>query len=813
MSNWVKRVLSLLLTCMLLFSTPVFAEENNSETDEISGVPPHVDVGSLPEESQQDTAELQLEALEEGLLAEPQQEEPAIEAETVAASEYQNSDDAKMYISFDENTITEGKYLDQSGNLNHGSINGSIEVVSGVDGGNAAALSNTNAGKDEVVSNFVNFGTPDALDFANGDFTISFWIKSQGNGHHDTAVISNKDYRSGNNPGFALGNFTDGSPDLQFNLNAVGASPGERSDIKDIFAVDGVWRHVAARVDRGKGLMYAYLDGRMVQKVSIEKYGSKSLDPGLDLVLGADGNKKYGANRISVDELRIYNRSLEEQEIQRLFHCIKNPAAILDKMEDVIKNIKHSYEFSQQDTERMLEYCTQAKSDLSNASASADILSLLTESQKEFDMFMKGKAPELSFFVLADTHVEEWVTHNTVHNFESALQDMKRTEPSAKALMMAGDNTSSGSSGQMAQLYKSLNAYNPIPDENTFITLGNHDVRGGGWSGSTPYDQELPYWKTIYPLYMQHNKRYMPDDNSGKTYYAREVDGYSFISLNTEASLKDMAKVSKEQADWLDQQLAKTAASGKPAFVMLHQPLKDTVWRSDAWHCGDGDSLIKEVLSKYPHAVYMSGHIHNGFGVTEAVDRTYGTMLDLPSFSGSENGTGGTGDYRNPGAGYVVKVYADYIMLRARNFALGEWMPEYDIPLALPGLPAVVKSASRLVQEQYLPQGWQALQQALADAHPYLNLKYPNAGWDTKSPPAQQLYSFETRMEISRLACQIKDAMENLVPIGLDSLKIVSKPTKTEYKIGEKFVPDGLKVAALYNDGTKKRPAGRPDKR
>ena len=64
-------------------------------------------------------------------------------------------------------------------------------------------------------------------------------------------------------------------------------------------------------------------------------------------------------------------------------------------------------------------------------------------------------------------------------------------------------------------------------------------------------------------------------------------------------------------------------------------------------------------------------------------------MIDLPSYNDSENGV------KETGTGYHVKIYDDSIVFKARNFKTSAWMPEYDITVTLPNLPAVYKNAKR----------------------------------------------------------------------------------------------------------------------
>lgn len=86
---------------------------------------------------------------------------------------------------------------------------------------------------------------------------------------------------------------------------------------------------------------------------------------------------------------------------------------------------------------------------------------------------------------------------------------------------------------------------------------------------------------------------------------------------------------------------------------------------------------MKEILSNYPQAIVLSGHIHNGFGVATTMDRAYGTLIDIPSYNETEYGV------TDNGTGYQVDVYADRVHFRARNYMTSTWLPQYDVILGL----------------------------------------------------------------------------------------------------------------------------------
>jgi len=78
-----------------------------------------------------------------------------------------------------------------------------------------------------------------------------------------------------------------------------------------------------------------------------------------------------------------------------------------------------------------------------------------------------------SFHLISDVHVPK---ANDV--YISALQNMANINSTTNiGLVIAGDNTNSGTAEQFKEFYELTEKYSPISPQNTAIVLGNHDVR------------------------------------------------------------------------------------------------------------------------------------------------------------------------------------------------------------------------------------------------------------------------------------------------------------------------------------------------
>ncbi len=336
--------------------------------------------------------------------------------------------------------------------------------------------------------------------------------------------------------------------------------------------------------------------------------------------------------------------------------------------------------------------------------------------------------PLLTFDLVSDVHLRD-DDSSRASNFIKGLQDIAENHPESDAFVSVGDNISFGSdNNSRGQYFDLIEEYIPsVP--NKIMVLGNHDVRKNDSSSSNGFSSN---YDVAYEAYMEDNAVYRDDPESDKIYFDKWVNGYHFIALNTEEGLKDMISMSDEQLTWLEEKLSEGldesgnripggADPEKPVFVVVHQALNDTHQRAnDYGGFGEQDAQVKEILSRHPQAVVLSGHIHNGLGVATIMDREYGTLVDVPSYN--ENQFGVTDD----GTGYQVDVYADRIHFRARNYMTGTWLPQYDVILAAPSLAAVTAEASDLADSSdgsgYTSESWDAFTAALSSAENLMGL-------------------------------------------------------------------------------------------
>lgn len=227
---------------------------------------------------------------------------------------------------FPNSAASQGKFLDVnfdnetaddiSGNNNNGTIVGNVEFVDGVSG-KAVHIRNdaSIAGTESKAQQYIDFG--DSVKFGTDDFTVMFWYKSAGTDPYEVSVLSNKDWRTGDNDGIVFGDMKNG---MLFNVAAGGSGRIETSRYPD--ATDGQWHHIAVTVDRD-GDEILYIDGEMVEYKDIFSVKGLSLDvDGNHLVLGADGCFNFGVKDSYIDELKIYRKVLDLAEIKTIVNPI-----------------------------------------------------------------------------------------------------------------------------------------------------------------------------------------------------------------------------------------------------------------------------------------------------------------------------------------------------------------------------------------------------------------------------------------------------------------------------------------------------------
>ncbi len=285
-----------------------------------------------------------------------------------------------------------------------------------------------------------------------------------------------------------------------------------------------------------------------------------------------------------------------------------------------------------------------------------------------------------SFAVISDTHLTEANGRREV--LEIGLEDMSKAKDKLDALVICGDITDHGYDSMWESFTLAMSRYDT--SANDIMVIGNHDTWGSDDVAVTKAN------------FIKYNKLATGRDIS-EVYYSTEINGYPAIILGSEGD-HTYATVSDEQIEWFADEMEKASRTDKPVFIFFHQPINDTHGLPYTWEMkkddepgtggiGDASDRILEIIKKYDNVFYISGHIHAGFSteddktVYSSVERYDGyTLINSPCYMYSDFLRGG--NFLN-GTGYVVEVYENEVIFRARNFISGIWQPKYDETIEL----------------------------------------------------------------------------------------------------------------------------------
>jgi hypothetical protein len=188
------------------------------------------------------------------------------------------------------------------------------------------------------VDDYVDIAHSNTLNIHN-NYTFSFWVNKLTNDGVQNVITKGRDCRNGywfrsggQSFGITYGNsWCDHSP--------IGASYSDRE-----------WHHVIGIVDNDTLLIKYYLDGIITESKSISTYQTTNTYP---LILGRHFTNSDGSGGYTyyfngqIDDLRIYNRALNESEIKELYKMgslNKNTTLIYkDEFNDINKSFWYAW--------------------------------------------------------------------------------------------------------------------------------------------------------------------------------------------------------------------------------------------------------------------------------------------------------------------------------------------------------------------------------------------------------------------------------------------------------------------------------------
>ncbi len=287
---------------------------------------------------------------------------------------------------------------------------------------------------------------------------------------------------------------------------------------------------------------------------------------------------------------------------------------------------------------------------------------------------------EMSVVLWGDPQLSDYMADRHQYTKNAAI-DLSNAEGTFDALVVAGDIAENGKTPEYQLVLDYLSVAENI--DHHIMTVGNHDVRLRSYSQVVKTFDE--FCNASNDKFAENAKYY----KDGKLSYTYEVNGYTFIALGTDKVVFEESYFSDECLEWFDGELSKAAVDGKPVFVILHQPLKDThnVWNSwnspddNAGTVGAQSDALQEIMNKYENVILITGHLHMGFSAEWSIHEIGNFWgVNLPGI-GPKNADGDF--YNESGTGYIMEVYEDRIEFIARDFNLGKYIPEHNEVITL----------------------------------------------------------------------------------------------------------------------------------
>jgi len=313
-----------------------------------------------------------------------------------------------------------------------------------------------------------------------------------------------------------------------------------------------------------------------------------------------------------------------------------------------------------------------------------------------------SEVPLYSFQVLSDVHIAAWDSIADI-NFDSALKDIKKTDPSSSAVVFVGDSVDCGQDATYQKFMSIINA-NKVGLPNFIYAIGNHEYME---TVSDPYehsvDGKLQKW-------LNYTK-------APGVYYDKYIGGQHFIIMGSEESAyhDDDCDISQTQFDWLKSKLAETKNKKEPIYLYLHQSMSNTVAGSigmkgtpdaQGWYGmkPNQEIQLRDILKKYPQVVLFNGHSH----WTLESDHE---MYDGKNAFASIFNTASVGYLWSDAQasiyeseGLYVEVYPDRLLVRGRNFTKSTWIPKASLVLDLnekcAGISTSNQDSASIVEQQ-----------------------------------------------------------------------------------------------------------------
>ena len=281
----------------------------------------------------------------------------------------------------------------------------------------------------------------------------------------------------------------------------------------------------------------------------------------------------------------------------------------------------------------------------------------------------------LNVSIISDTHLDARFPGGKL-NLERGLRDINKFDNDA--VIVAGDLTNYGDEASVKYFYDIMQE--SCDAENWIVATGNHEIG---------HPEEFTNEEARQNFIKYHNE--YTGQGIENAYYSIDVDGYTFIVLVDQSEDNwDSCDIYEDQVAFLDAELARGTAEGKPVFVICHVPVEGANGQDIIYEDGGLDEysdVVKSTMEKYENVFFISGHVHTGingyisqelFDISCVESENGVTYVNLPTY-------GIVNRYGIPwnGMGFQMEVYEDEVIFRARKFNTSRWYGFYEFAIDL----------------------------------------------------------------------------------------------------------------------------------
>ena len=636
-------------------------------------------------------------------------------------------------------TFDSGTAQDISGFANHGAIVGTPRFVTGYDGKWAVSLKNP-FGR-TAAQQYIRFDDLRGIDLRTADFTVMFWYKTQCGGTQEWAASWHVTQAGWgvDMPGVLLGGVVFSNRDT-FDFDATGVLAaqlplnqyfsagvtGEHSQRVDVDGIhepqDGRWHLMTAVYSRSEGAYRIYVDGVERSSADISAFSGQMLGKN-SLVLGADVLGQYGLGDACVDSFRLWRGALDAENIRTYYvrerigrlageitlRLAADDGFYSEGNKCLLRELMAEEQRTAKEIEKRVEErdCTEGEgSELFFQQMKA----VYDRMKAAYDRFLGDPVqdPKLTMLLMSDVHIKETDDHRAAA-LKTVFADLENNGIRLDGIVNPGDFAAGATAAVCDKAYGVLDRLMEThPEWQVVSCFGNHETNYVS-EEENYHTGAGAFWRNVQPYISMGEDRRFGDgrlDSVQNYSYGMTFAGCHFLVLNTDYlpqvgnakndwdtdaldPIRHGLFLSDESYDWLETQLEAYKKDGQPIFVISHSPFADTVplsyfrrIRIRDNSVGPQDSRLRKLLGRYDRVVYICGHLHLSFGITGpvTVESTEGgrfAEITLPSFQNAKRG------YRHVPATWIMYVYEDRIVLRARDFGNGEWMTEYDEVFAL----------------------------------------------------------------------------------------------------------------------------------